>query len=632
MIARKPRSRLSLVWAVGLVCALGNGAKAFAQKKSDPHVAAAQAISKFDYQNAYKLAMEGLKSQPQNLETRRIAAKSAKELQKPGDCLRVMSVFASASSAVKLEDVQLIGECGSGAEFPAWTLSFLSSQANNNSNANTKDAASYWLGKYHYRRSDYTKALEFLTSVNLLPARLEKDRQFMMERSKEVVASLAKETQTAEERPPQPTRAQTAQRLPAPPRTSSQNSETPSALRQNQGPAAGADPSSNAGFSSPEPQNGWVVRTSVFADLEVFTQRGSSVLIGAGQQKPYEVQLNTPRPGDAVGKIETTEYKGMEFNGQGLVKFGTYYLWNPSPLDAKTTPNHWAFKTQLSASQASLTSVFGESLYADPGQSQHPSQSPHQTQKGWSIGLGSELFLRPLKNLKIEVDSTPALASPSWKGTTALFPGSLKLSVKMGLAEVALKTKGTLLFGKNKQVGAWSSETSVDVGLQKVGFLSIRNEPDYPLFRWTRIRPKGSDLVVQYTTMEGDFYEFNFTPRFHLTDILEVAFWYRYTTSTKQSYVGSADKESIENQGNNSGSWELFRPTAEYTAASNDYALIAKWELKKNISLLAKAVVRKSISQYYEAKDGVENLNYAGLLDRAGDDWTRFSIGAKLEF
>ena len=139
-------------------------------------------------------------------------------------------------------------------------------------------------------------------------------------------------------------------------------------------------------------------------------------------------------------------------------------------------------------------------------------------------------------------------------------------------------------------------------------------------------------MVVSYTTMEGDFYELNLTPRMHLTDAFEVLFWYRFVSTNRQSYVGPSDKTSVESTGKKSGSWELFRPTAEYTATSNDCTLQANWTPIRNLNAFGRVTVRKSVTQYYEDKNGVDNLNYAGLLDRAGDDWTRYAVGIKTEF
>lgn len=589
-------------------------------RRADPVVAAQQAMARLDYAQAYRFALEALRSDPKNLEVRRIAARSAKEMQRPSDCLRLMQPVPA--SAANIDDVGLVGDCASSSQFTSWSLAFLQQSTLQTANA---DMANFWLGKFYYRRGDYARADGFLAKVTVLPARLEKDRQFMIERSREVLKAQRAQTSTTDgnpsgDSPRDSSRPEQRDVTRALPRDSS---------AEGRPPAAGAATSQTLSaarkvalrHSSPE---GTFVRPVAEARAGFGLYKGTITNLSPEAQEGYDKAIVSGKPEQAVPAIKEQRADLNDVSVDAVVggAFGFQSALSPGGGQWRIGVDVRVGATQ-SGRELPVYALLGDSLPA-----QYSVRTPHG---GWGLSIAPLMDLATNRNFSLGAKVLVGTSAARRASRLARTEGSGYARVEFD--QIDVRTGGSFgwLLGSDNKQGAQVMSFDFDGRVVRYRLLGFGAPEGYPLFRYSRLVPTGSNAVSLFTQLEGDFLELNIAPRVFVGEQFSALFWYRYVAASRQSFVGKNLFDAVEAQGKSKGNWDPPRPTAEYTSASQDVVFEIEWWPQSWVSSAAGVLVRKSVTQYNDkttlvSPNGIDSFSYAGLLDRAGESWSRYFI------
>jgi len=603
-------------------------------RKADAFVAAQQAFARLDYQNAYKSALEALRTTPRNLEARRIAAKSAKELARNAECLKLMQPVPVASATT--DDVGLVGECGALSAYTPWSLTFLQQST---SNSNNQDAANFWLGKFYYRKGDYSRAESFLAPVTVLPARLEKERAFMLERSRDVLKAQ-EPTPESDSEPASVSKEQGTSPLPAdaPPASSAtaptmgagsrkSPAASPSTTKQPV-PTQSAPAKQSAasrGSLRKNPTAGGYVETTAYGALGVGVKRGSSVYFDPPEeQKAYDDAINkTGATGNATDKVNTRSDNAVEPYADAVVTVQAGFA---SALGSGGQQSRFGLEVRAGGTGARQKLPF----YSLAGESELPQYALRSLNSGWKISVGPFAEIATNRNFSVGGKLGLSIIGPSFTGMLGSVDASGWAKLEFDAFEVRPVGRFSVLTGKDNKQGAWLQSYGIDARVTRWGVFGFGAPEDHPLLRWTSIYPKGSENIVLFTQLEGNFLEFNLAPRLFLGEQFNLLIWYRYVSGSRRSYVSSSLVKLLE--ADSARGNKPFPPTASYTSASTDYALEAEWLPTKAIAAAGGVLVRKSITQYSEGEAREGSAKSADLLSSGGESWVRFFLEARASF
>ena len=575
---------------------------AFAAPRADSWTLAQQAFARLDYPNAYRYALEIIKSSPQNTEARRLAAKSAKEMQRYPECLRLMQ-DASLSQATT-DDVGLVGECAALSQYTSWSLGFL--QQNVNVSAN-HDIASFWLGRYFYRRGDYPKAEKTLRDVAVLPARLEKERVFMLERTREVLR--ATQPQSAVEKPGDDSNSGAGSSSPAP-------STKAAAARD-----AKKDPQSRDSFkdaSSKKDLNGLSFLANAQARAGYGLFNGKSTPYGPDDQLEFE----SASAAAAASAIKTTP----------LALNDLYVDARVSALAGFATPmgsQGMQLKIGLEAIGGVTQSNNIRPFYAPLGESVRPTQAVHIPAKGWSGSGGANAEFMLNRNLGVGGFAQYQVNSPGFKYLLTKILGEGYAKLEFDEFQIKPFANYSLEMGSDSKRAGLGMQWGTDFKIARIGFFGLSSPTGYPLVRYSRYQPIGrTKSVILFTQNEGGFWELNLAPRVYINDAFNVLSWYRYVSGSKQSYVAGAKRSYVIKE----GSYRLFQPSSDYNSVASDWTTELEWTPHKNFSVGVGVQMRKLVTTYAEESDLDNTQQYSVLLDKAGETYNRYFVEARIQF
>jgi hypothetical protein len=596
---------------------------AFAQaKRGDPVVAAQQALARLDYASAFRFALEALRADPKNLDVRRIAARSAKELQRPADCLRLMQPVQPAVATA--DDVGLVGDCASSSQFTPWSLSFLQQSTAQSANA---DMANFWLGKFYYRKGDYARADAFLGKVTVLPARLEKERQFLLERARDVLE--------AQQSPPSPS-AGTAGAGTA----GDASKGSGSALPSSPAPARPSPAASAASWPSAQKLTaerpavlrrnaaaGWFKSPLAEVSVGLSVYQGKAIELDPNSQEGYDKAIVSGKPAEAVPAIKERKLALTDFTVD-TVFGGTF------GLNSALTPGGGQSRVGLDVLVGATQSGRELPVYALRGETLPAQVSPRTAHSGWGLTLGPVVDLATNRNFSLGAKALYGVSGPSFGSPLGRLEGSAYARIEFDQADVRSGGRFGWWLGSDNKQGAQIMSFDFDARVGRLGLFGFGAPEGYPLFRYSRLVPTGSSAVSLFTQLEGDFYELNLAPRLFLGEQIAALFWYRYVSGSRQSFLGKTVADAVEAQGKAQGKWDPPRPTAEYTSASQDFTFELEWWPLKWLSGAGGVLVRKSVTQYSDkttlvSQGGIDSFSYAGLLDRGGESWSRYFVEAR---
>ena len=588
----------------------------------DKWILAQQAFARFDYTSALKFAVETLAGNPQNSDARRIAAKSAKELRKPGDCLKLMSDAPLAN--IVSDDMNIVGECASLSNFSPWALNFLQ---RNSASDNNKDSANYWLGWYYYSRGDYPKAEKLLSNIALLPERFEKDRQFKLGRIRDITrASASGSTQPPPIQPQQIPQKKSDE-------TSLSTQKTPRRTPVNK-------PVTQRDHNLITP--GWFALTLGGGEIGVAVARGKAIKIGPNDQLDYETELNKPggtfASASPAVKSSVTSVDDLFADVKISEQIG--YLTNASDKGIQTKI---ALDLGVAATQSKNYSVF----YIPLAENSRASESARQASKGWGALSNLNLDLALNHNFSLLSKAGYGIYTPALSDAQSVL--RLDVGAKLNFDEYEIKGAYRVEKenGKDNLTAGYNAQYSFDLSISRLSFFSFFAPPGYSLFRYTKSQPvestaKASSSIVLYEMHEGYFWEMNFAPRVNIGDALSFMTWYRYVSGTNRSYVSGKTATAVRDAAQKTGSYRTFRPSAEFESVSSDLTLEANWNFLKSsflnpnvflMDLSTGIVLTRKSTRYIESKiPSINGLPYSALIDKGAENSTRYYGSLRFHF
>jgi hypothetical protein len=352
-------------------------------------------------------------------------------------------------------------------------------------------------------------------------------------------------------------------------------------------------------------------------------RKGEETRIDSRSQLPYDTATRSAEPASAVNRIETSDINQVD----PFVDVGASFQ-----LGGATTLSAGGGQTRLGveARAAATHSARELPVYAAPGDSLPPSFSVRTPHKGWALALAPFLDIAANRNFSGGARGGATLSGPAFKGTLGRYEGGGFGRVEFDQYEI--RAGGTLawLTGGNGALGARQAIFDLDIRLGRLGPVGFGAPDGHPLFRFTQSTPTGSSSVVLYTEMEGRFMEFNLAPRLFLGEAAAITLWYRFVSASKRSYVSPTLARTSETELEKAGTWAAIRPNAEFSSASNDLTLEGEWFIARALSVAGGALVRKATARYNEAI--IDSYNYADLLDRGGESWTRYFLEVRSSF
>lgn len=601
-------------------------ASAQSSKGVDSWTLAQQAYARFDYANAYRFALEALKASPQNTDARRVAAKSAREMHRYSDCLKLMNEVQAAQA--NLDDVGLVGECSSESSFSPWALSFL--QKNTASETN-RDVASYWLGCYYYARGDYPRAEKLLTNVSLLPERLDKDRVFKLGRLRDLVRATQSSTPPKKEEPGAREPKTPVAKDPPP---SAGTQSMPPVVRKSAARSRAVIGASRDGNVATA--NGWFATPSAALQSGVAIIRGKATPLGPDDQAAYEATVLRQGSTNAAGSIESKNISVDDIFADSKVSGTAGYQTAPSERGSQ-------FKAFAEIALSATFSKIYRPFYTPLFEYAKASEAARMPSRGWSTSLSMVTDYAVNSNFGGQAFVGIGQYYPSTRENHAA--GRAGYSLRIGFEEYDLRGGYTIEReqGKDGQVASYDEQISLDFQVGKIfGLFSFAAPPGYSLVRYSRYKPEGSSSIITYTMLEGRYWEFNFAPRVHFTDTLSLVTWYRYVIGSNRSYVSPTKASDVRENGRKTGSWFAFRPTADFESTSSDWLVEAEWTALRTPPMLGVSgtplvasvagglMMRRVATRYVENK--LNNLNYYVLLDRAGENTVRTFVEARVQF
>ncbi len=589
---------------------------------------AQQAFARFDYTFALRYATETLAGNPQNSDARRIAAKSAKELRKAGDCLKLMSDAPIAN--IISDDMNIVGECASLSSFSPWALNFLQK---NSASDNNRDSANYWLGWYFYSRGDYPRAEKLLSNIALLPERLEKDRQFKLGRIRDITRAAA---------PPQAQPSQSTQPLPILPQQLPFKNldETASSSQKTSRRTPVNKPATQRDHNLISP--GWFALTLGGGEIGIAIARGRAINIGPNEQLDYETELNKPGGtfASASPAVKSVVVSVDDLFADVKIAEQVGYLTSASDKGIQT-------KIALDLGVAATQSKNYSSFYIPLDENPRASESARQASKGWGALSNINLDLALNHNFSLLSKAGYGIYTPALSDAQSVL--RLDLGAKLNFDEYEIKGAYRVEKenGKDNLTAGYNAQYSFDLAVSRLSFFSFFAPPGYSLFRYTKSQPvesaaKASSSIILYEMHEGYFWEMNIAPRVNVGESLSFMTWYRYVSGTNRSYVSAKTTTAVRDAAQKTGSYRTFRPSAEFESVSSDLTLEANWNflkssfLNSNVFLMDLStgfVLTRKATRYIESKiSSINGLPYSALIDKGAENTTKYYGSLRFHF
>lgn len=566
---------------------------AVAQKKarssgSENWILAQQAFTRLDYTNAYKYASETLKREPQNHEARRIASKAAKELERYSDCLRIMGGLPVTS--VTADDVNLVGECSSASSYTPWTLNFL--KQNSGIVAN-RDMANFWLGRYHYKRSEYTRAQQLLSPIVVLPARLEKDRLFMLSRIKEVLkasetaAPAAVPTAVATQTPFfQPTPVPIVI-LPVPPPYVPYQPPPPPMPR----------PHTEALNTAPEEPSNFLSGINFYARGILYSSQGIEMPLDpdSGEARSYDELAQGDGSNLDINDVKITEPENAQIGEFSTIGYLGYRFGDASSFFSDLTLNAGLGLTARNYRE-NVKAVF----YTLPGDFREPHVFLYGEERGFGMFVEPSLMLHFTKDYGIGGFARFAKNFPDFKSKgislEQKFGGRGVANYEMFHAQAGL-TYTRFLESDGIEVFS-GSDYWADFSTDKIWYLSLRAPKDTPLFRYSFRTQKDvlTKYAVEYTTSDGTFLALNIVPRFHFQNAINAFAWLRYAKGYNRKFVSP----SLNAQVKSVPMASAFRETALYNTTLNEWIGGVEWPFQNKLTVTGGLSFRNFTGSYVD--------------------------------
>jgi hypothetical protein len=563
-------------------------------------VAAQNLFLRTDYEGALKGSLVVLKKAPQNMEAKRLAAKSYRELKRFKECLRMTQSIPPQPSLN--EDVILVGDCNQ--QEAAWTLSFFQSSSAHNA---SRDSALFFIGKYYYKQGDYQRSSKHLLESTVLPARLDKERTFMLERIKDV-------TQSAQAAQPVPAPTPNPTPEPMTPHPNNSRPNSPTGDGKNEGKKTeGRDTRDNDSSShSAEAPHQYLFDSAKNISLSLFaggaSEFGKETPIKRGSQVNYEITVERPSnanvPTNAFRTIKTTQSTTLyplvrtelalrlgnnKFERNQLMGFGV-------ELSAK---GEYAKRTQ-------------EYVLPNISHSYHGNLLPY---RHGVFKLTPAFGIQPNKSFLISASVPVGFATTFSKYSLSESP-TIAGALSAGAFRIHGDYQYSFLQGGDFKPGAHTSCYGLKLGFEKTEFLFSHKDIMHA-FRFCQIRPDGSKNVVEFTELEGDFIEVNLFPQLKITNQFSLLGYFHYSNGSLGSYVSTSQAKRVEVRGKDTKKYTPFRPSSGITTSSLESSLGGKWQPNSMLSLVGKAGYRSFDTVYSEVASGGndEAILYADLLD-----------------
>lgn len=598
---------------LGLAFATATVTTAYAQKKRTPSaskndswVAAQQAFARLDYQTAYRLSQEIVSRNPRHFEARRMAAKSARELEKHGECLNLASGLPPAS--VTNDDVGLVGECAWSSQFPAWVLTFLQQ---NMTVVEHRDMAQYWLGKYHYRRSEYTKADGYLTPIAALPARLEKDRQFMLSRIYELGIQGSSSAH------------------PANANTQPSISPTPNSANQ---PVRRDVPFYQGLASSTE---GWFLAPDLRVRSYFAASQGKDVPIDAAHQVEYEQKLKSaPTDGDAAEQVlEKSDNPSLNRFG-ALLNLGVSVGYRTAALETNQ------FVQGAIVVNAGVNGAnWNDGYFTFANDMPYAQQPLWVANKGYGIRGGLALDASLNKNFSAGAKATISRVFPAFKSQAIAFVQDYS-----GEARFQSKYVNVRAGGGYKRIASKHGRTMLvvydgyaDVEATTPFYVGFRNFERYPLFRYSlqSSLTNQTNEILFFSQMGGSFLEFNVTPRAQLNAASSLFLWFRVVSESALTYYSPEKAATAEKLELDFGSDHLLRPSATYKATRTEMSVGYEWQQQSRLNIISGLTLSTRKSTFQSGDDDAASENerdkFKKLLTRTLEDYMTFFLECSLK-
>lgn len=593
-------------------------------KGSESWIQAQQAFARLEYPAAFRYANDALRRDPGNIEARRVAAKSAKELEKYSDCLRIMGAMPVAK--VTPDDVSLVGECSAASNYSPWTLNFLKQNAAIVAN---RDMANYWLGRYYYKKGDYAKANSFLANIVVLPARLEKDRTFMLSRIKDVLKSQS----TTNVQPATPSMGSQAVPQPAPPQPPPvvlplpQPPPYPSNV-----PEVFATPRPSHAEKEREPRersrekkdvatngrSGYYNEASFLGRVTVTASQGSDVLDTENQRKYDELSASggEVKDEDFVNKLNKNSQLGEARLGGALgYRFGS--------SDSRY------FDLGVSGGLGMTASYYrGAGFYDIPFEMPQPNTSLLQQNRGFGAYVEPILTWFPIKYTGVSGSIRFNRSWPSFsteKG--ALTEQRYSVGLMGRIDPVAVDSGFTYLrlADRSGNLGLAGTDLWANVETKKIWYFSLRSFRGYPLVRYSVRQPLSTDVpaMAYYMQLQGSYLELNIVPRIHIQDNISIPIWYHSRSSNRRSYVRPGLFEHVNAVGHSAP----FAPSAEFRDSLTEWVSGVDFAFQDVFSVFGGVSLRKHTSQYLPSAEVEPNsARFSRLLTGSLEDRTIFFV------
>lgn len=579
-------------------------ATAFAAPSS--FVMAQQSFARFDFANAYKHAAAALLQQPGNIEARRIAAKSAREMRNFAECLRIAQEIPLQK--MEFEDVGCVGECSVNSTFSQRAQSILVRQMQSSEN---RDIASYWLGRQSYLREDYRGAEKLLAGIQILPDRLEKDRQKMLERIRDV---LLAQTPKAPVATPPPKIAAPAV-PPKPLVSSTPEIDSPPKISPVPQPRPAPQASSGKQVDAPDGKVGQYafLQGSFKLNSEISALRDTVSLEPFSQQE-YEKNFD-------VTQIKNTNSILVDGGGTVSLRAG-FGSRKRLEQDAKI---NFLGVFEFDGSMANRTIW----LYQPTSRLKYPLGSVGVLGRGVEFGLVPELQIALGDNFESELGVRAKLNVPDTNRMRTLFD----LHGMAAIKSERFRLESQYVYDRyfvGSRAGFAGHNLSLDFRANHLGIFGFGAPPGYALFRYARYVALSGKHIVRFMIMEGDFLEFNVAPRLRVSENVDVFFWYHVVQGSRRQLWSSKDVKSyygITDVDLDALDYSSYEPTAMYTNLSSEFTLGTQWT-KPNGMFLATGVGLRTTSaraQSFEPEDRAlrqknKNLpeNYDSLINAGG--------------
>jgi hypothetical protein len=589
-----------------LVLSLVSGVGARAQ--TDSWVLAEQAMARLDYSAALKLSLETLAKRPQFIEARRMAAVASRELERYSDCLKyVMDIPATQLMS---DDVGLLGECSSRGAVSQRVLSILQQQLANPDNA---EMAGYWLGRHAYLREDYRAAERYLSPIQVLPDRLEKERQRMLERIRDVLR-------------PQP--VPTVSPLPSTP--------------QVRGPAVAppvarpvAQPSLPIGATR-RSKNRNVERTGLYFDYDWYS--GTGVDIGRMSKQVLLLPF-TQTAYEESGKLSAIRDTGS--SGSVAKPYGELSLTGEVGVRREIPQAGVSYSGGLRTIVGGAASGRSFYLYSLPEEQPYPTLALGAPTRGFEARLEPLVTVEVGKIMELSVAGGARLNVARADRRRQIYSVEPTAEFKSDRVRLLGGYRYERIYGVDGYAGLRTATGYGDLQILNLGVLALRSFDGYPLIRFSTMRSSSttpSKEQLQFTVEEGDFFELNVVPRIRL-DRFEVFGWFRYRSEAKRHFWSAEDASNddlynVDSLDEISKVRYFYWPTAFYEVRGQEFSGGVEW-LPWN-GLRVGAGVSSGLAQAYykpaawnDRRHQKDPSYYKKLIDESSEQWTRYFLSVQ---